>query len=156
MKQVGFSYRLIPSDADFIKFTIKYDMILVATMISLWMMFLGEKPEFFDFDNFELSKVTFRGTMGILGIMMAGANWCGPNNCIIFALFDAALYGYKTIGFKRIGKELAMIYGFLALAFLLMYLFGFFFGVLWLLVSPPSLLLGFQFLKRRNVKESQD
>ncbi|KAG7627360.1 Protein MS5, partial [Arabidopsis thaliana x Arabidopsis arenosa] len=148
--------KLIPSDADFIKFTIKYDMILVATMISLWMMFLGEKPEFFDFDNFELSKVTFRGTMGILGIMMAGANWCGPNNCIIFALFDAALYGYKTIGFKRIGKELAMIYGFLALAFLLMYLFGFFFGVLWLLVSPPSLLLGFQFLKRRNVKESQD
>ncbi|EFH51948.1 predicted protein [Arabidopsis lyrata subsp. lyrata] len=77
---------------------------------------------------------------------------------VISSLFDAALLGNdKTIDFKKFGKELAMmIYGFLALVFLLMYLFGFFLGVLCLPVSPPSLLLVQQFVEQRNVKEFQD
>ncbi|EOA25587.1 hypothetical protein CARUB_v10018935mg [Capsella rubella] len=153
-QQVRFSHKLIPSDAEFIKFAIKYNIILIATLVSLGRM---GKLEMIDLDNFELSKVTFHETMGMLARMMAFFYWHGSTQCITSAMLEDKSKT-NTTGFKRIDIEVPMLSGFLTLAFYLMNLFGFFFGLLCLTISPPSLFLVQEFVKRRrrNLKESQD
>ncbi|EOA25777.1 hypothetical protein CARUB_v10019140mg [Capsella rubella] len=161
MTQLGFSHRLIPSDADFIKLAIKYDLILAATLFSLWMIVLvqtGLPKLMFDYHNFKLSEATFRETMRYLAMMMTSVsvNWYVPFNRIIYAsLYVALLGGNKAIDIRRIDKEMVMLCGFLALVFLLMNLFGFFLGVLCLLVSSPFLFLVQEFIKFRKLKESR-
>ncbi|KAG7559681.1 hypothetical protein ISN45_Aa05g012690 [Arabidopsis thaliana x Arabidopsis arenosa] len=146
MKKTGLTCRWIASDAVFNKFSIKFNVLVVATLILLRMTW----REFIDFENFEISKVTSREAMGLLTLMMACFYYSGSFRWILSDLLE---FNDPLV---RIDKELAMLYGFLTLAFYLMNLFGFFWGLLWLPVSPPSLLLVLRFAKSRNVKEFQD
>ncbi|CAL9247702.1 unnamed protein product [Arabidopsis halleri] len=149
MKKTGMTCRWIASDAVFNKFSIKFNVLVVATLILLRVT----SRESIDFVNFEIWKVTFRDAMGLLTLMMAFLYYSGSFRWIVS---DFLKFNYPLV---RIDKELAMLYGFLTLAFYLMNLFGFFWGILWLPVSPPSFLLVLRFAKsrnRRNVKESQD
>ncbi|XP_024006294.1 uncharacterized protein LOC112082880 [Eutrema salsugineum] len=88
MKKVGFTYRLIPSDEDFAKFAVKYNILLLATLISLWAMVLGRsgKPDVIDLENFEISEVTFRETMGLLAALMGFSYW-RESYQFVFGLF---------------------------------------------------------------------
>ncbi|CAE6075128.1 unnamed protein product [Arabidopsis arenosa] len=146
MKKTGMTCRWIASDAVFNKLSIKFNVLVVATMILLRMT----SRESIKFENFEIWKVTFREAMGLLTLMMASLYYSGSFRWI---LTDLLKFNDPLV---RIDKELAMLYGFLTLAFYLMNLFGFFWGLLWLPVSPPSLLLVLRFAKSRNVKEFQD
>ncbi|EOA25770.1 hypothetical protein CARUB_v10019132mg, partial [Capsella rubella] len=69
MKQLGLTCRWIPSQAAFNKLSIRFNIILLATLFSLRMIW--SSSEFIDFANFEFSKVSFREAMGFAALMMA-------------------------------------------------------------------------------------
>ncbi|CAD5324868.1 unnamed protein product [Arabidopsis thaliana] len=138
MKKMGLTCRWIASDTVFNRLSLKFNALVVVTLILLRMW--GES-NFIDFVNFEISKVTFREAMGLLTLMMAYFYYLGSLRWIVSELLEL------NDPLVRIDKELAMIYGFLTLAFYLVNLFGFFWGILWLLVSPPSILLVIRFAK---------
>ncbi|EOA25517.1 hypothetical protein CARUB_v10018861mg [Capsella rubella] len=138
----GYSNRFIPSEADFNNLAIMYNILVVATLIPVGM--IGQS-KYMDSYNFEISKVTFHAA-----VLMAISYYCGCAFCILLGLDDELDVSFRSL------KEKAMVCGFLTLAFVLMNLFGFFAGVMCLLVSPPFMFLVQQFLKFRNVKESQD
>ncbi|KAL9277753.1 hypothetical protein AtEden1_Chr00c002g0322511 [Arabidopsis thaliana] len=142
MTQRGFTYRLIPSDEYFIKFTLTLNVILVATVLILYnMMSRARDPEFV---NFELSNLTLRQWMWLLAEWMALSCCYKSTHCVVSTWYDG-----KTIDFERIDKEIATVYGFFTLVFLLMNFFGFFWGVLCLLVSPPFLFLVIRQVQKR-------
>ncbi|XP_019098766.1 PREDICTED: uncharacterized protein LOC109132105, partial [Camelina sativa] len=86
-------------------------ILIVATLIALWM--IGEPV---DYENFEISKASFRETMRILAIMMATLYYAVSVQ-VLFALVIG------VINHIRFVKEMGLLHGFLTLAFFLMNLF---------------------------------
>ncbi|CAH8267432.1 unnamed protein product [Arabidopsis lyrata] len=115
MKQeVGHTYKLIASDAVFNKLAIIFNILLLGTLLPLWIL-RPEETEFIDLENFEISKVTFRGTMGFLALILASCYHSKCIHCFVSFMFDAAgLFDDTT---ERTYIEMAMFYGFLTLAF---------------------------------------
>ncbi|KAL9831218.1 hypothetical protein AtNW77_Chr3g0198361 [Arabidopsis thaliana] len=80
MKKMGLTCRWIASDAVFNRLSLKFNALVVTTLILLRMW--GES-NFIDFVNFEISKVTFREAMGLLTLMMAYFYYLGSLRWIV-------------------------------------------------------------------------
>ncbi|CAH8267588.1 unnamed protein product [Arabidopsis lyrata] len=124
MKRLGCTRNLIASDATF-------NVLLVTTLVFLVLFRrLREEPKIVDS---EMEIISFRWLMGLFAGMMGAAYVMAR---LVTAFVEAM--GLNNRSFE----EDAMLFGFLTLAYFLVNLFGFW-GILWLLVSPPSVFLGF-------------
>ncbi|AAB70031.1 hypothetical protein with predicted heme-binding domain [Arabidopsis thaliana] len=85
MKKLGLTCRWIASDAVFNKLSLKFNVLVVVTLMLLRIW--GES-NFIDFVNFEISKVTFREAMGLLTLMMAYFYYLGSLRWIVSELLE--------------------------------------------------------------------
>ncbi|KAG7633314.1 hypothetical protein ISN44_As03g036080 [Arabidopsis suecica] len=82
---MGLTCRWIASDTVFNRLSLKFNALVVVTLILLRMW--GES-NFIDFVNFEISKVTFREAMGLLTLMMAYFYYLGSLRWIVSELLE--------------------------------------------------------------------